>query len=363
VQELTSWLGDSSPEVARAAVARVVEIQGAAAAEQLRSRLLSADLEIVPDIARALRRIGDGSAVTLAIAGLAEEPYPRRLAAATALAVFADQRAVAPLYRALRDPISGVRRAALATLSGLDASPRTEIECARLLDDGNPHVRVMAVRAVSRTAARPGAILAAVAGDPDRIVRLEVARHLASLPDAEAEALLSDRDLRVREAAVEGAGPAQAGLLARLLVSDPSGHVRRAAATTLGNFGDPRVAEQLVPGIDDPDDLVRAAVLRSVARLVTRQGAIRRFTAELASPRAARRRAAVYALAHLRALDAGPAIVRLADDPDADVKLALIHTANVLQRDPESLIRRLADDADSAVRQSAEVWLLRKPSR
>ena len=359
---LIESLDDPSPEVARAAVRRIEEIGGPSAADALRARLLTADLSLVADMAKALRRIGDRRAVDLAIAGLTGEPYTRRLAAARALGALADTRATFMLRIALQDAVAGVRVAALDALAEIGRATDEAGACARLLSDPNPQVRVAAVRAVSRIAGQPGKVLSSLAQDPDRSVRLEVARHVATLSDQAAGALLADRDLRVREAAARAGGMRQVGPLAVLLVDDPGADVRRAAASTLGGLGDPRIAEVLVPGIEDPDAVVRAAVLRALVQLVMRGGAVRRLRHELASDRPERRSASVYALAHLEAFEAAEDVTRLVDDPDPDVRLALIHTARSLAPDPGALVRRLRDDRDAAVRGSAEVWLLRRPA-
>ena len=357
---LIESLDDPSPEVARAAVRRIAEIDGPSAADALLARLLSVDLSLVEDIAKALRRIGDSRAVDLAIAGLTGKPYTRRLAAARALGALADARAAFMLRIALQDAVSGVRVAALDALAEIGPATDEGGACARLLADPNPHVRVAAVRAVARIAGQPGNLLSVLAEDPDRLVRLEVARHLATLSDPAASLLLADPDVRVREAAARAGGMRQVGALAVMLVDDPGIDVRRAAASTLGDLSDTRIAEVLVPGIEDPDAVVRAAVLRALVQLVMRGGAVRRLRHELGSSRPERRRASVYALAHLEALEAAEDVARLVDDPDPDVRLALIHTAGSLVPDPGALIRCLADDPDAAVRGSAEVWLARR---
>ncbi len=50
---------------------------------------------------------------------------------------------------------------------------------------------------------------------------------------------------------------------------------------------------------------------------------------------------------------------RLADDPNPEVRLALIHTAEALFDEPAPLLRYLTTDSDQAVREAAEMWLLR----
>jgi HEAT repeat protein len=223
-------------------------------------------------------------------------------------------------------------------------------------------VRIAAVRAIRRVTHQPGEIIAIVAGDDDRLVRLAVADALHTLPDPAATALLSDPDLRVREAAARSAGIRQSQLLGQLLSHDPSSDVRHAAARTLGNLQDPQLAETLILGVEDVDAVVRVAVLRALEQLLTHGGAITRLQHELVSARPERRRATVYALAHLKGLEAASELWRLADDPDVPTRLALLQTAEALQPDPEPLLRYLATDPDSTVRLSAENRLLRRDS-
>jgi HEAT repeat protein len=152
--ELIQALDDPSPEVARVAVARLAELGTTDAAQWLRDRLLSSSLSMVADIARALRRSGDPIVVDVAIAGLREQRYTRRLAAARALAAIADRRAVDALRAALHDPIAGVRVAVLEALGQFGLSETTATESAPLLADPECHVRRTAVRAIARRSAR-----------------------------------------------------------------------------------------------------------------------------------------------------------------------------------------------------------------
>ena len=361
-QELTDALDDPSPEVVRAAIGRLAELEGPRAADPLQVRMLDADLSLVADFAKALKRIGAGGVVEAAIAALGDERYSRRLAAVRALGALGDRRAVAHVRTKLNDDVAGVRAAALDALAQLgDGS--VGADCARLLTDPMPHVRIAAVRAVARLVTHAGGLLVAAEDDEDRLVRLEVAKHLAGLPEPSARALLADPNLRVREAAAASAGIRQLGALSVLLIEDPSPDVRRACAHTLGAMRDRRVADVLIPAIEDPDALVRAAVMHALERLLRREGAARRLCDELVCERPERRRAAVYALARLNPRDRGPELSRLADDPDPDVRLALIHSAEALHDEPELLMRYLAADSDPGVRQAAEMWLLRAGRR
>ena len=363
--ELVRSLDDPSPEVVRAAIARLVDLEGERAAGALRARLFDVDLSMVADVAGALRRIGDGGAAEVAMKALRDGRYSRRLAAVRALGALGDPRAAEWLRTMLDDDVAGVRGAALDALAKLGPGvvDGDGADCARLLADPAPHVRIAAVRAVVRLVKHPGAMLASAVRDKDRLVRLEVARHVAGLPARAANALLGDPDLRVREAAARGAGVRELGALAVLLTDDPACDVRRASAHTLGAMRGERVADVLVRGVEDPDALVRAAVLHALETMLTREGAVGRLCDELTSDRPERRRASVYALAHLNASRAAPALSRLADDPDPDVRLALVHSAEALFERPEPLIRYFAADEDPAVRQGAEMWLLRAAGR
>jgi HEAT repeat protein len=360
VAELTRALDDPSPTVARAAVGRLVQVARRRAAPALRQRLLNAEPPMAAGIARALRSVGDPTVVDLAIGGLRDDRYPRRLAAARALEALGDARARDALCAVLGDPIAGVRAAALAALSELGRNEQAALRANALLSDPSPDVRLAAVRAVARAGRHPGRFLSPVARDPDRRVRLELGRHLPTLPEEAAMALLTDHDVRVREAAARGAGRRQVGALARMLVEDRSRDVRCAAAQALRGLVDERTAALLLPGVEDPDAIVRAAAIRALAAAVGAGAAVSRLRRELGSPSAHRRRAAVYALGHLDAKDAGADAARLVDDSDPEVRLAVVQTAAAVHSDPEPLIRYMAADLDPAVRHSAETWLARE---
>jgi len=185
-------LCDPSPEVARAAIRRLVDLEGSRAGDVLRARLLVVELSLVADVAAALRAIGDTVAVDVAIGGLSDDVYTHRLAAALALGALGEHRAAEPVRAALRDPIAGVRAAALGALMKLEPDEDTATECARLLSDSDAQVRIAAVRTVVRVAPGSGGTLAPLAADEDCLVRLEVARHAAGLPDQAAARLFAD---------------------------------------------------------------------------------------------------------------------------------------------------------------------------
>ncbi len=90
--ELVRSLDDPSPEVVRAAIARLVDLEGQQAAGPLRARFFDVDLSPVADVAGALRRIGDGGAVEVAMKALRDGRYSRRLAGVRALGALGDPR-------------------------------------------------------------------------------------------------------------------------------------------------------------------------------------------------------------------------------------------------------------------------------
>jgi HEAT repeat protein len=112
--------------------------------------------------------------------------------------------------------------------------------------------------------------------------------------------------------------------------------------------------EALIAGIEDPDGVVRASVMRALERALTRKGAMTRLADELQSARATRRRSTLYALAQLNDRDRTVPVWRLADDPDLDVRLAVVATAGVLLSEPDPLLMYMRTDPNIEVRQSAE---------
>ncbi|MGO9819169.1 MAG: hypothetical protein ACLPTJ_00790 [Solirubrobacteraceae bacterium] len=103
-----------------------------------------------------------------------------------------------------------------------------------------------------------------------------------------------------------------------------------------------RSRSQLIASLDDPSPRVASAAARRLA----------------GSDRPQRRRATVYALARLTARETGVQVQALVDDPDADVRLAVVHTADALLRDPDAAMNYLTTDGDPEIRHAAELWLL-----
>ena len=77
-RELIASLNDPSPEVARAAIGRLVELEGPRSADALRARLLDADLSLVADC--TLKKVIDWKVLLLeSTCWLPRPPFPEPL--------------------------------------------------------------------------------------------------------------------------------------------------------------------------------------------------------------------------------------------------------------------------------------------
>lgn len=350
---LSEALNDSSPDVVRAAINRLVELHGANAATRLHAVLLDADVSVVADLAKALRELHAPDTFEHCLSGLSDERYTRRLAAAMTLGVLGNADARPHLSQALEDPIAAVRTAALDSLTRLGPSQEAATKAEPLLTDTSPRVRIAAVRLIAGHHPRPAALLSAVTMDREPEVRCELAHHMSKLNDTDARQLLADPDEGVRAQAARCAGRTQMPLLATLL-SDDRPEVRRAAAHALGAIGGQAAAEALIAGIEDSDGIARASVLHALERALGMSAATMRLASELHSSRAHRRLCALHALAQFNDCDRTVMVWRLADDPDLDVRLAVLETAEKLLTEPDALLVYMGTDANAEVRQSAQ---------
>lgn len=344
---------DPAPEVARAALRRLRSLGGPEHFDVVRNGMLVCDLALVTDYARVLRERADPHAVDAAIRALGAEPYTRALAGALALGELGDPRAAAPLRGALGHPVAGVRRAALDALRRLGRDDATAAACARLLVDKHAAVRRAAVHATGRTAKHPGALLGPALLDPDPLVRRALAAYTATLPSRDAAALLEDADRHVRHAAAAGSGRAQAAVLVEVLRADGYWEVRAQAARTLGALGDRDTADPLGRALADAHAIVRVAALRALRVLLAERDLLAALDRQLEDPDPALRSATLYALGRLTTTALDRHVTALVGDSAPDVRLALVHTAEVACRDPGALLRTLSHDGDATVRHAA----------
>ncbi len=166
------------------------------------------------------------------------------------------ETALALFRRRFLKRIPDYSTATINTLTALAADPDSE-------------VRWRAVYAFTRFPdARAEKMLARAARDSDRITRLFAVRSLAKLGRSVDPALLSDPDLYVRAEAVASFGAAKAAAdLPKMAFSDPSAHVRAAAADAIAATARIELAGLLEPMADADSPLPRGRALLALAKL------------------------------------------------------------------------------------------------
>lgn len=270
VEPLSRSLGDPSKHVRQHAAASLGQLRDARAREALSVALDDPSKHVRETAAEALSRLPDadptpedpGLCTPAWLAGFAvrapgwstEEALRRldhrdpklRVEAVAALAAGGDDGAVEPLIRSLEQDGTAQVRAAAADALGRLGDRRAVPALLAAVRDAAPVTRQMAVRALGRLADPRAAepltdLLAAAAG---KTLRQEAAWALGNVPGADA-----------------------AGLVEAL--SDPSFHVRRAAACSLGKLGRPSSRAPLRAAADDEEPFVRAAANWALQRLAT----------------------------------------------------------------------------------------------
>lgn len=133
--------------------------------------------------------------------------------------------------------------------------------------------------------------------------------------------------------------------------------MRLAAAKLLGVLGDQHAVAALITSLADPDAIVAAGALGSLQALLTRPCLLDALLCALAADRPPRlRRAALYTLGRLQAQEAGTSLASLLNDPDADLRLALVHVASQIFNEDRTVLQALLADRDPAVSHAA--WLI-----
>lgn len=228
----------------------------------------------------------------------------------------------------------------------------------RLARDGDPHVRIGALRSLASYGDAGGAALREALADADANVRLAAAQVVAPAIGTDTaawrQALGRDTVTVIREALLAGAVRQGAG--ADLLATwrrDGDWH-RRAMAATLDALGVARVARGRLAGwTRDGDPRVRAAAVAGLAGLVdsatVREGVRHDLAVQLADEDVGVRTAALDGLAHgASADDLARALVayrRTGDEPALDARLAFWALADSARRHdgalPDSVAREL----------------------
>jgi len=343
---------DPSINIARTALRRLAKLGGDRDAAELRSRMLDVDPALTKDFAATLAALGDEQAADESVEALSNESPHRRIAAAAVLEVLASPEQGTALADALGDSLAAIRSSALAALRRIGAREYGSA-CVALLDDSDPQVRVAAVGAVAALVEEPGPLLDGVNRADAPEVRVAVAAHLPVLDQTVARVLLTDDEPAVREAAARAAGADRAGLRALILEGDPVIDVRITAARRLGDLVQvddlDSISGPLVKGLTDRSPMVRVAALESLGKVLGRKGAVTRLIEAMTSEEEEQRRAAIYALARLRASESEEALAAALDDRDREVRLAAVHCAEQLFGPDWEPLSRVAEDPDPAV--------------
>jgi len=309
------------------------------------------NLDMQQAAAKALGQLGDTRAVEPLIAALHEDRNSNvRQAAAEALGQLGDTRAVEPLIAALRHPIPVlyVQQAAAKALGQLGDTRATDPLVDTALRDRDLDVRQAATTALKRLRdARAVEPLIDALRDPDLDVQQAAAKTLGQLQDIQATKPLIDalqhQDLNMRQAAAEALGQlgdtwAVTSLMGAAL-RDPHLDVRRTAAKALGQLGDAQAVEHLVTALDDKDEDVRRAAIRTLGYIWKLKEVI-----DLGDEDAGVRRRATEALGRLGDGRAVRPLIAALRDRDKEVRRAVTKSLKWFDEAIPSLTTALGND-------------------
>ena len=300
---LSAWLSDPDARLRLAAAEALTTRASERALPALGRASSDADPRVRAAVARALGASASPEAV-LPLLGRLDDAVPDvRREVVTALGELGDRRAVVPLLGKVQDPAGAVRRAAARALGRL-GDPRAGSALVLVLRDSDPEVRTAALEAVGRLrdANAVWSVVATLAdGEPG--VRAAAAVALARLATPAAlAALLTELDREGADpepvvTALELAGPVALPLLRACVETTAARGRVEGCARALGALGDEsdvaRLRGALAAGTVPP--LVALPVLASLGGAA----AVPAVLEFLASPDAAVRHAAAFALAEL----------------------------------------------------------------
>ena len=396
-----------SPEVRIRALRALGELKDASSLPLLRDVLKSREAAAVRKAAlEAIVQIGGPATLGDLTAATSDPAASIRVAAITALAVRRDLATPQPMLDLLGDSSIEVQVAALQALSltsGIDRRGRQAVRAK--LQSPSPEVRREAVGTLARIgeSVETDDILAMLKNDPDVSVRQTIALSIGrahrpartgTAPDQDATrravaaliavlqpgeppplreaagwalgeiggteaerrliALLDDRDAKVRRTAAEGLGKLRnrnaTDALIRHLEKDEAPDVRVAAATALGNTGDPAAISPLLNLLKADDIYVRQAADAALASI--RPSDIGALSKELRDESPKVRSEAVQRLGASRNPNVVPELIRMLVDDEPQVADTAA-SALASFRDPESLSRMVPalDDPSPRIRQ------------
>lgn len=242
--ELADYLTDADPSVRRTAIDVLGESVPDDAGAAIAPLLLDPDESVRT---AAIAALGDLREVVQADASFvrslelaARSPFPEVRAAVVSMWVEHRIGSLEQFTTAGTDPVPTVRIRGIAGLVSLNAVE----ELSRLRVDPDPLVRLAVARGV------------ATVGDPTGITVLED--------------LSSDPDLRVRAAAIEGFAALGLGLRAESIATRglraPEWEVRKAAALALAHAGPDVAVQPLLAMVQDENQDVRKATVQALAK-------------------------------------------------------------------------------------------------
>ncbi len=221
--------------------------------------------------ARILGRAGDKRATDDLVARLNDRDDLLRAAAAEALGLIADVRAVQPLVRAtLRDPAPQVRAHAAGSLARIQGERAVDVLVAALADPDYA-TRLRALEAFEIIKLADTAPLESALRDPNAEVRRRAALALERV--GYVERVVGELTHEAPEAASRAYAAllelGRAGILDTVasFIHHESFQVRALVARACGELGVPRVGPLLVARLDDPEWPVRAMVAEALGRL------------------------------------------------------------------------------------------------
>lgn len=315
---LRRLLDANDPAVARAAAHLLALAEDAEALPKI--AMLAADIELGPSALAGLRTFGSAAVAPLlaALPKLDPRAHAFALEAAAELATEDPTRHADAIRKALRESLaSRDETILLAAVRGLSTWAQPD-DAPALVALGN----------------HPSSSLAKAASDA-------VGELARTAKQAVSEAVVAARS---NEATAWGSAtftlpPDVALEKLREALSEDDPRTRRAAVTALADIADVQAAELAAMALADEDADVRVSALRTLASRTDEAGralAEPRITLELKSDVSAVRAEACRALARLDARGRTDALLRLAEDPSSEVRIAALTTL-VHWQDPRGL--------------------------
>jgi HEAT repeat protein/beta-lactamase regulating signal transducer with metallopeptidase domain len=202
---------------------------------------------------------------------------------------------------------------------------------AEALDDPDPKVREMAIRALDRIRDESAVdLLIQALTDSSAEIRRRAARTLGKIEDPRAiQALataLNDEDPEVRQRVIEALGDIEDSRAVDWLIpllTDPNVEIRREAARALGEIEDPGAVQALGTALNDEDLEVRQRVIEALGDIED-VSAVDWLILLLTDPNVEIRREAARALGEIGDPGAVQALAGVLEDPDLEVRQSVI---------------------------------------